>query len=363
MIAAIVFVVFVCVGKWIPVKYRGVCIYAVTLGLLYAVTAQGLNVVGTDVAGELYTSREVAQHGWDLGLDDTNNTSWVVAWLVPVLGIQPELVYKFVLPLALAGVPVVLYMMFKRLVDDDKALYSVMFFISVPVMQAEIVMIGKSMVAELLMAVVFLLAMVGGNKWVKFTAMLVVGVIAAWAHYSIGFLLVMYLVCIGGYLLVRRNKDGVLYLAVGGVMAASMWFYYNAVSGGQIVTIITDIARKMLFATGKFNGQISSPLHLLGIVLGADFFTVGWLGKGFRVVQYATQALVLLGSWLVVRSKMKDEYKAGVLVSLGVLVLCIAAPPFASILNVTRFYHVTLFFLAPTLVISADWLYRKVKHV
>jgi uncharacterized membrane protein len=44
--------------------------------------------------------------------------------------------------------------------------------------------------------------------------------------------------------------------------------------------------------------------------------------------------------------------------SFVLLMFCIFVPKFSLIINMTRFYHVSLFFIAPMLVLGLDWVKR-----
>ena len=401
MIAAIIFILFIAFAWAVPKKYRPYVIYAVTLGLIYAVTLQGDGVVGSDVSGELQATNYVLAHQgiWDLTIQNANNTSYVVSWLVPFIStigytfasifhnlkpfyIEPELVYKWILPLFLAGVPVVLYIMWKGLFGEMKALYAVMFFIAVPVMQMEIVAIGKSMVAELFM-VLTLWVMLSDMKikW-KVTGMLGFGILTLFAHYSVGILLCIYIAAIGGWTVVRSWKvewrKGIGYIAVGVILAISILGYYSYTGGGYIGRMVFNIGGDLIrvvqvkagevLTSGSENSTVvaavEQPVYLsyqqplTKAALGLDFFNASWLGKVFRVLQYMTQALVILGCWMILKSKVKREYKAGIVVSFGFLVCCMFVPIFSSILNVSRFYHIALMWIAPGLVVGTEQIWK-----
>jgi uncharacterized membrane protein len=49
---------------------------------------------------------------------------------------------------------------------------------------------------------------------------------------------------------------------------------------------------------------------------------------------------------------VKPEFMAGILVALAMLAICIFVPLFSAIANMTRFYHFSLFFIAPCFVLG-----------
>jgi uncharacterized membrane protein len=77
-----------------------------------------------------------------------------------------------------------------------------------------------------------------------------------------------------------------------------------------------------------------SPLHSVG-----------------RIFVYATEALVVVGFiTMLIRRKSSDfdrEYVTFSSLNMALLLMSILLPSFASALNMSRFYHIVLFFLAP----------------
>jgi len=90
--------------------------------------------------------------------------------------------------------------------------------------------------------------------------------------------------------------------------------------------------------------------------LGLDFVEQPIEGRIFRVIQYLTQLLIVVGgvSLLFRRYNFTAEFIAGIGCSFILLFCCMFLPGFSSLINATRFYHITLFFLAPLLVVGID---------
>lgn len=392
MIPAIVFILFIASAWAIPKKYCPYVIYAVTLGLVYSTTLPGASVVGSDISGELQVSNYAAVHGWDLTIANANNTSFVIGWFVPQLanlfGVESTWIYKIVLPLFLAAVPVVLYIMFSKLFREKRGLYATLFFISVPVMQLEIATIGKSMFAEMFMALTLLTIMSSVRLGYKAAGILLFGLITVFAHYSLGIILICYVLGIGAWVLVTQYKTeikrAVTYLVCGLVMLTSFVMYYSYASNGYVMSCVQDISHKLVLVAEKVTSEITTPVDnnnvpatitignapylpgqqpVIKAAMGGDFINVGWLGKVFRIVQYLTQFLVVLGCLFVLRSKVKGEYKAGILISFGFLAACVFVPIFSNIINVTRFYHVALMFIAIGFIVGTEKITEGIKCI
>ncbi len=363
-------------------------IYFAGLFTAYSTTMVGMSVVGSDISRELLMSNLALQNGWDLSLYDPSNTSWVVGLFVPVLSqilhVGAEWIYKVVLPMIFAFTPVILYFIFKKQIGDLKAFYASMFFIIVPVYALEICTIGKSMVAETLMALtLWVIFNAECDKNIRTVIVFILVLLTLWAHYTIGILLCIYLGGICLYWIIRafraKGTDFRIYgesalamigiLILGGIL---FYVYYSNVAQGLIWNSSTgilhydfsqsvNVIQKSLNDNATASVDISATVKAYSLVksaLGLDLLNYTWTGIAFRIVQLLTQLLIVVGfAWMVVKRKLYNlntEYIAGCFVALGLLGLCVVVPAFASLINATRQYHLSLFFLAPMFVIAFD---------
>jgi uncharacterized membrane protein len=428
-------------------KWYAWLIYFAGLFTAYSTTMVGMSVVGSDISRELLMSNLAIQNGWDLSIFDPSNTSWVVGWFVPLfyqvinglrvavhvlvnpvyVSYQPigaEWIYKIVLPMIFAFTPVFLYFIFRKQIGDLKAFYASMLFIIVPVYALEICTIGKSMVAETLMALTIWVIFADWKQIYKFLVMLPLVLLTLWAHYTVGILLCMYLGGIAVLQLILRKWWSVSFdwrylvciIVIGGIFT---WGYYSQVSKGLIWQSVSGIAMHHDYSqslaviqdsvqqTARPNpiapvtptanvttvaSDVSKPVSstprprldstvktysLVTSAFGLDLWKYSWSGIGFRLTQILTQILIVLGFfWMLFKSnfakngiryyRFKVEYVAGCVVALGLLGLCVILPAFASLINVTRQFHLALFFLAPMFVLAFDFvgvLWDKRKHI
>jgi uncharacterized membrane protein len=287
-----------------------------------------------------------------------------------------------------AFTPVILYFMFRKMVGELKAFYASMFFIIMPVFALEIASIGKSMVAETLMALTLYTCFSGWKQTTKFVIMLPLVILTLWAHYTIGLLLCIYL---GGIFVFEVFKsfikgeaefDNPQILPLFGILlfgGVFFYFYYSNVAQGLIWNSSTsilhsDVSQSLNIIQKSVNDNISVPLNVSATVkayslvktaLGLDLLQYSWSGIAFRVVQLLTQLLIVIGFlWMlwkrnypkngILTYRWKPEYVAGCFVAFGLLGLCVIVPAFASLINATRQYHMALMFLAPCFVLAFD---------
>jgi len=79
------------------------------------------------------------------------------------------------------------------------------------------------------------------------------------------------------------------------------------------------------------------------------------LGKLFRIIQWLVLLLIPVGLWFLRKTRGYWLFASG---AIFVLALCII-PGFSSILNISRFFHLALFMLAPAFVVGGLWVCRK----
>lgn len=404
--SVIVVLVLVALNKIKESDY-GIWIYGLGLAMLWQTSMLGRYVVGSDIHGELWASTVALQNGWDPLWREANNTSVVVGLLIPwitkLTTLDLIMVYKLVLPVIFASVPLILYFTFKRQMFAKGAFYAAMFFIIMPVFTLEITAIGKSMVAEVFFALmIYSLVMPWRLRW-KISAVLGSVIMATLCHYTIGIIAISFLL---GILIVRLITSPMKFwkvwqgakfphwaLALCFIVSLFIGFiYYNTAGHGYIVDMVTHIG-------GTYKGMASRLLTVndIGVVsptvppssnlpalppqpppsniriypeylemqpllvqvgIGLDFAKASPLGKVFRVIQYITEFLIVSGfiyaliAWR--RYKFTPEFMAGVASSFVLILWCIFIPGFASMINMTRFYHLSLFFLAPMFVLGCE---------
>lgn len=425
----------------IKVRWYPLAIYIVGLLVVYTTTLPGYSVVGTDISRELLMSNLALQNGWNLSLFDISNSSVVVGWFVPRLSeffsIAPQWVYKIILPMIFACTPVLLYLVFKKQFympcsapavhkspsvrthsailpsysqeyhGSLKAFYASILFIIMPVYALEIGTIGKSMVAEALMALCIWTMFTSWKTWQKCTSMVILTLLTLWAHYTVGILLIAYFTGALIILLIVKlfknwkfwsRKVIPLWVIAIIVVVSSVgcWAYYSKVSKGIVwnAVVNTSLAYNTLVSSYVFQPQAMQSGNtetnmtaeeigknkweadlkalatktrnddpLLGAGLGKDFIAASISGKIFRIVQYLTQLLTIIGAfWLLFKYKKYNfsaEFIAFSICSFVLLAFVIAVPMFSVLINATRNYQIALFFLAPMFVLGVDALCLK----
>lgn len=379
------------IGKIYPVL-----IYLMSILLLYQTTLIGLGVVGSDIQLELYYAREALAHGWNHGLvESQSNLSVVIGVLAPFLSkifdIDLLIIFKWIFPAMFAFVPVILFCAFKKQFGEKTALYAVLFFVIIPVFNMEIASIAKSMVAELFLAVAIWIVASDIKSVYKCLGLVACAALAFVTHYTIGSILICYLIGIVLFvfagkivrLKVFQGPFPYYFLVVIAIIAFAGFSYFSIVGSGMLIRTYSIIANWLagnvssLFTHGNlvvpvgYNTIVEVPITIgylqqqpafVRAGTGFDFLEVSLLGKIFRIVQYFTELMIIIGAGycLFCKKAVKPEFMAGILTALTMLAFCIFIPVFSMIVNMTRFYHMALFFLAPCFVIGFE-IFKKAK--
>lgn len=382
ILTVVVITILVAIGT-IKERYYPYCIAAMAMGLVYSTTMLGTYVVGSDIQGEVYASRYALANGWNL--IKTPVPSIIPGIIAPglsrLLHMNIIWVYKTILPLTLVGVPVVLYYAFKKQIGGMRAFFATLFFIIMPVYSLEIATITKSMFAELFFALM-ILAMVSEWRWqYKGIAVTACVLLAIMCHYTIGLAMLVYLF---GIFVIRlatnwskwktfalRRMPIVLIPAILIVGSSSFYTFHHYATGGVINDTVGEIATKYLgslykivkgeerlIPTAESQLNLNEQTPLVKMTIGLDFFGQPIEGKIFRIVQFATQLLIIIGSLSLLfrpqRYKFTAEFIAGIGCSFILILCCIFIQRFGALINMTRFYQISLFFLAPTIVVGCD---------
>ena len=404
-------VILATLGKIESRKYP-IFIYCISLSLLYQVTLMSNYLMGSDIHYEFSWAYRTYTNGyWDYDIPKTYNTAAITTFAFPmiarVLHLDLTWMFKIIPPLFLAGVPVIMYHLFKQQFSEKVSFLSIFFFVSVPTFTMELVGIAKQQMGEFFFILCFFLIIdeklkIGFKKRVGLICIAIIMTILS--HYTMTGALWFYLI-ISLILLTLMKfipflrshmhfplKVFVAIVAIAILLGAG---YYGSVGQGvalqEVVNRgVTELKMTQLTIervtnddepdanqvednqTGAtlFNPvlpeKIKSPFleryePAMKAAIGLDFLDVSTLGKIFRVLQILTQILLVIGCIYIFKNRKKysAEYLAFVGASIIILAACILSPSFSPILNASRFYHIALLAIAPAIILGGKLIFRK----
>jgi len=382
--------------RFIPKSCYPLGIYAIALSLLYHTSLISEYVWGYDIHHELHLANGVLMPGlWDMAIPYNTNGMLSVVALVPIYSLicdlDPVWIFKIVYPLLFALVPLGLYRAVEKQTDARIGFLSIFFFFSFFTFYTEMISLARQQIAELFLALTVLVmidkTMDRGKRAFLMIAFAFAMIVS---HYGLSYIYLFSLVPAWLLLAVperlqsrlpERLARGVALLrhdplappGTGGrtipvrtlilpyiiIFAALVYLWYSTVAEGTALATVTGIGDKIwntLFMD-SFNPTTAQGMHIL-----TSQSTTPLHGLA-KLVHVATQGLIAVGLLATLarreRWRIEPEYLAVSLVFLLINVAGIVVPFFASSLNTSRLYHITLIFLAPFAIIGGIALYER----
>lgn len=405
VISVITVTVLVVLGS-IKESQLPVYIYGLALCLIWQTSMLGIHIVGIDIHTEYFTVNTIIDDGWNIHWANTANTSIVLTIVSPMLariGLDPVWQFKALYPAICALSPLILYYAFKNIMTHTQAYVGALFFMIMPMFMTEVVSMVKSQVAYVFVAGFVYFLMCKRQYWQRALgiALCVLGCVLC--HYAVGIVMMAFLCAITICMLVtnwgrlklfigktRLPLKYILPVGISILVIGVMWYSYigdgvilrtAGATGDNIIRVCRtiwsmDISNvitsdeshipEYLEYTNPEAGNtyldIQSPL--VRTALGLDFMHTPIGGKLFRVIQILTEILLVAGFIYMLLKKRRDypaEYVIAVVVAFVLLGACLFIPFFTTVLSVTRFYAIALFFIAPLIVlypILTKWAYK-----
>jgi len=380
-------------GKLVPSRLFPLVILSISISLLFHASLVSKYLIGYDVFREYYVFRLTNDAAywnpviWNRFIAPTTSdintyNAMLSVTILPtiysqLLNMEGIWIFKIIYPILFSLVPLGLYEIYKKQMRELPAFLSVFFFMASSLFYSrETLSIGRQMVGELFL--VLLLYLVFDKKmatsrrpvlYIIFGAALVV------SHYSLSYLFmffVLFAMTFRYFLHFMKNtalkiNKALTLTSIMSFMAMSLsWYIYTSASAPfeAFVKTITSVVSSIFIE--PFNPGTRDPLVLRTFGIG----TFSFLQEFGRYVQNVTQFFILLGFIRLVtkRKELKFELEYVVMstASLAIIFMCIFLPYFSTGLNMSRFYHLSLFLLAPLCVLGGEILFNwlwKLKNV
>jgi uncharacterized membrane protein len=396
MIAVIsMLVLLIGFDKFIPKKFYPLAIFVISISLLFHNSLISTYIWGWDIHLEYYLSNLIVANAyWDSTNASIVNGMLSIVTLAPIFydisGMSLIWIFKIIYPFLFALVPLGLYRVFQKQTNDKIAFLACIFFVSVNTFYTEMLSLARQEIAELFLVLLILSMIDKDMAKIKRSFLLIVfGVSLVVSHYGLSYIYMTVLIS-AWLLLVSYENPGIQKLVNG------FYFKFNrnedAESAGipillkkeGIAISPTFILLFVVFAiswymyvsnSSSFNAIVSVGNHIVSSIY-TDFLnpeaaqglkimmteTYTPLHNISKIINYLNQIFIIIGIFLLLkkREKFEKEYVAFSAVDLTILFASISIPFFASSLNMTRVYQITLLILAPFSVIGALAVFMKI---
>ena len=326
---------------------------------------------GSDVPGEyfLFKTTEINEYwsstppaSWRYGSGRMN--SMLSITILPtiystLLKMDPTWVFKLVFPFIFAIVPLGLYNFWQSYVGKKYAFIAAFLLMAQFTFYTEMLGLNRQIVAEvffvLLLIVILSKKIKPANKMLCF---LIFSFALVVSHYAIAelFLFFISFTLISLIALKRPSKNITVPMVILFFVMMFTWYIYT--SGSAAFNSLLDFGDYIYRQLGDFlNPAARGQTVLIG--LGITESPSIW-NTISRIFAYLTQGLIVVGFVGLVNKRTKIRFEKEYLIltstAIAILAMLLLVPGLANTLNMTRFYHILLFFLAPLCVIGTMFI-------
>jgi uncharacterized membrane protein len=356
--------------------YYPIAIFSITLSLLLHTSLISNYVWGWDLQTEIYLADLVLQNAyWNFTQISNYNAMLSITVLAPIysymLNMKLVWVFKIVYPILFSFLPLGLYHIYKKQTNNKIAFSASFFFILFFTFYYEIVTIARQEIAEIFFLLLVMIMISSKIKNVKKSLLLIIfGISLAVSHYSLSYIYILF-ITLSFLIIVFSKKNHKLYnffsrfetkktinltFILFFIIFTLAWYIY--VSNSSIFEALINIQNQIITGINKelFNPETSQGMNVL---LSSD---KSFLHNFSRYLQIFSQILILIGIIKTVTKRKKynfdNEYLVFTFIAVLILIFSIIIPYFASSLNISRFYHITLIILAPFFIIGGCELFN-----
>ncbi len=372
LLALIALIPIMVILNWIPEKYHSFTVFAISLSLLFHTSLISNYIWGMDINHELFVSNIVIQNSyWDPSTFTNVNSMLSITILAPIYSLVVNLslvwVFKIIYPFIFAFVPLGLFYAFQRQVNSKIAFLSVFFFVSFFIFYAGMPGLARQEIAELFLVLLIIL-ITDRNMTISNLSFLSIlfgfGIIIS--HYGTAYILIL-IILLGLVLRLiislltnfNYSKKFVILnnlFPIVLIIFTIIWFIYTSSSanlttgvsiGNTIVNSISDL----------FN-----PSHSQALTIAMGKLPI--FQSFERYMDLACQFFILIGilsiTFKLRETKLDIEFYLLSIAALIIDIFGFIVPSFANQLNSDRLYQITLFFLAPFLLLGIINVYELV---
>jgi uncharacterized membrane protein len=351
--------------------FYAVVVFVIALSLLFHSSLISNYIVsfGSDVPVE-YSVFKFTQQNYLWSANPTGNpyysriSSMLSVTILPtfyssILNIDATILFKILYPVILAFVPLCLFAIWQQFFARKYAFAASFLLIAQQAFFTEMLGVGRQIVAELFFALLLLVIFHKGIKPISKNILFVIfsfGLVVS--HYALSEIFLGFIVVALALSFISKTINRRLTVFYVVSFAVIMFSWYVFTPGSAVINAITADTNYVLSQIGGFFDPASRGQTVL-LGLGFGGFPTIWNTLS-RMFAYATEFLIVIGATALLSRKIKlsidRDYLTFTFIGLAFLFAVIAVPGLANTLNITRFYHILLFVLAPLCILGIDFI-------
>lgn len=274
-----------------------------------------------------------------------------------LLNIEPAWIFKIIYPIIFSFVPIGLFLLWRKNVGIKYAFISSFFFMAFGTFYCEMIALNRQIIAELFLTLLLITIFKQGlskrNKIACFT-IFTFGLVTS--HYGTALIFLFFISFIYIYFLIiqKPSKQIDSFMILCFLIVMSAWYIYT--SNSSVFNSIIIMINYVLGQLGNFANPASRGQTVLR-GLGLEMAPTIWNALS-RAFAYATELLIIIGFIGLITKRVKiqfdKEYFILIITAMTFLAGLIIVPGLAQTMNMTRYYHILLFFLAPLCILGAE---------
>lgn len=362
-------IAIITVFDYIKNQYLPFLVHSISLALLFHQSFAVNYIFGSDIFYEKDVIDSVLTNSfWNNNLYGNLNSMLSLTLIAPVLfhitGLDIETILRIVYPLVFSFVPLILYMIFSRFMNGKDSFISVFIFMSFWVFFTEILQLGRQMIAELMLALIFYLILKNQNDIRSKLLIIIFSASLITAHYGTSYLFIFLLISaylmyklLNGSCEVPISKNYLCYF----IILALAWYIFVSSSSPliSIIRIGEHFANSLQESFISNNYQLTDNYQAQLSIGLADTTSFSWQRKIKLVTQYLIQFIITIGILSsIVGKKYRDFFYCMSYIMFLLLIMSISLPVIAGSLNMTRLFHFTLFLLSPFYIIGYKFIFK-----
>ncbi|MGB7533084.1 MAG: DUF2206 domain-containing protein [Halobacteriota archaeon] len=368
-IALVVLIPKLKLGVSIPKSTYPVAILMIGIALLLSHGLTSHYLIGSDIHGEYYHLRLVADNlHWSIvaGAGSTFSACLSVSLLSPIykllLGMNGLYVYKLLYQLLFSITPLACYLLFKKHINESYAFLASCFFMA----QGVFIHSMPSCLRQEIGVLFFALAMMilfddEMDKLNKRMLFLLFAFSVVVSYYTSAYVLFIFAFLPGLMTKLIKNFKSQLTLTMSLLIFVTIFFWYGQVTVEPFSGHMGFIESTLQHLANFFIEESRDESAYLIVGKGAETLSL----KISVIVHDITFALIAIGVFTMIRRykemNFDREYLLLTLISCGLLVLMVALPYVSEGYSLCRLYIHTLVILAPAFVIGGHTLAKYIR--
>lgn len=350
--------------NYIPCNLYPLAIFITSLSLLFHNSLVSMHITGWDIQEEYFVANKVITDSlWNSSLYSSINSMLSIVMLAPIYSVICSLsltwVFKIIYPAVFSLTPLGIYIIVQKQTNDKIAFMSTFFFMSVFVFYVEMLQLARQQIAEYFLVLIILLLIQNKNDVSNRILLILFSFSVIISHYGVSYIFLFSIICslfilfIFGKYLNNSSKNGIINFGFTSLIITFLlaWYMYTSKS------LLYDILHVMGNILDHFRSDFLNPNEAQGLNIITKQTNTP-LHEFARYMHIFTQLCISIGLCFTIKrtyekkSNFNPVYLSLSAVFYMVLVAAIAIPNFASALNTSRIYHITLILLAPFCVIG-----------